>query len=72
MGKVLYGVDEFGEKLEGGVYITEQEMVKQRELSEKRRQYFKQMQQENILRIDFTEILGEFYFVNYRKLLKMT
>lgn len=72
MGKVLYGVDEFGEKLEGGVYITEQEMVKQRELSEKRRQYFRQMQQENILRIDFTEILGEFYFVNYRKLLKIT
>ena len=72
MPEVLYGVDKYGVKHEGGVYITEEEMVKQRELQEKRREYFKRMNQENVLHINFTEILGEFYFVNYRKLLQIT
>ena len=72
MPKVIYAVDEFGEKHEGGVYITPEEQTKQRELSEKRRQYFRHMQQQNNLNVKFTDILGEFYFVNYRKLLQIT
>lgn len=72
MPKVIYAVDEFGEKHEGGIYITPEEQVKQRELSEKRRQYFRHMQQQNNLNVKFTDILGEFYFVNYRKLLQIT
>lgn len=72
MPKVIYAVDEFGEKHEGGIYVTPEEQAKQRELSEKRRQYFRHMQQQNNLSVKFTDILGEFYFVNYRKLLQIT
>ena len=64
MPKVIYAVDEFGEKHEGGIYVTPEEQAKQRELSEKRRQYF-----QNRLQIGFEDIFGEFYFVNYRRLL---
>jgi hypothetical protein len=72
MPKIIYAVDEFGEKHEGGVYVTPEEQEKHRQLSEKRRQYFRQMQQQNTLQVNFTEVLGEFYFVNYKKLLALT
>ena len=72
MPKVIYAVDEFGEKHEGGIYVTPEEQEKHRQISEKRRQYFRRMQQQNTLQVNFTEIFGEFYFVNYRKLLQLT
>lgn len=72
MGEVLYAVNKFGEKLEGGLYITPEEQEKSRQLSEERRKYFKRMHEQNELQVNFTDILGEFYFVNYRRLLQIT
>lgn len=72
MPEVIYAVDKFGEIHEGGIYTTPEEQEKYRQLSEKRRQYFKKMHEQNNLQVNFTDILGEFYFVNYRKLLDLT
>lgn len=72
MGRIVYAVDEFGEKHEGGLYISPEEQQKEMELREQRRQYFARMEQQNMLRIGFEDILGEFYFINYRRLLQIT
>lgn len=72
MPNIIYAVDEFGEKHEGGTYITPEQAKREAEIREQRKQYFKRMEQEQVLKIGFEEILGEFYFVNYRKLLQMT
>ena len=69
MGKIVYAVDEFGEKHEGGIYITPEQAKQDEELKEKRRQYFRRMEEQNTLQIGFEDIFGEFYFVNYRRLL---
>ena len=71
MPKVLYAVDEFGVKHEGGNYITPEEDAKDQVIKEERKRYFERMKQQELLRIEFGEILGEFYFVNYRKLLEL-
>ena len=71
MPKVLYAVDEFGVKHEGGNYITPEEDAKDQAVKEERKRYFERMKQQELLRIEFGEILGEFYFVNYRKLLEL-
>lgn len=72
MSNIIYAVDEFGEKHEGGYYISPEQAKRETEIREQRKQYFKRMEQEQILKIGFEEILGEFYFVNYRKLLQIT
>ena len=72
MAEVLFAVTKFGEKLEGGQYTTPEESKKEALLKEQRKQYFKRMEQQQILRIEFEEVLGEFYFMNYRKLLQLT
>jgi hypothetical protein len=69
MGKVIYAVDEFGEIKEGGLYITPEEAKREEEIKQQRRDYFRRMEQQNTLRIGFEDIFGEFYFVNYRRLL---
>ena len=71
MSKVLYAVDEFGVKHEGGEYITSEEYERNEELRKQRKEYFERMDQQKFLKIEFTEILGEFYFLNYRKLLQI-
>ncbi len=68
---VIYAVTEDGEKLEGGNYITPEQARREEEIRAQRKAYFKRQEQSNILKINFTEILGEFYFVNYRKLLSV-
>lgn len=72
MAQVIYAVTEFGEKLEGGHYTTQEEAKKEALLREQRKQYFKRMDQERILKIEFEDVLGEFYFMNYKKLLDIT
>ena len=71
MGRILYAVDENGEILEGGSYITPEESERDEGIRKQRREYFERKKQEELIRIDFTEILGSFYFVNYRKLLQI-
>lgn len=68
---VIYAVTEFGEKVEGGYYITPDQIKQEEKLREERKQYFDRVKQKDVLKIEFTEILGSFYFVNYRKLLKL-
>lgn len=72
MPKIIYAVDEFGEKHEGGYYTSVEQAKREEEIREQRRNYFRKMEQEKVLRIGFEDILGEFYFVNYRKLLQLT
>ena len=71
MSKILYAVNEYGEIIEGGIYITPKESQRDEEIRKQRREYFERKKQEELLKIDFTEILGSFYFVNYKKLLKI-
>lgn len=66
---IIYAITSDGEKLEGGTYITPEQAQREEEIRAQRKAYFKRQEQSNVLRINFTEILGEFYFVNYRKLL---
>lgn len=68
--KIIYAVDEFGEKHEGGEYITPTQSKRDEEIRKQRKEYFERMKQQELIRIDFTEVLGEFYFLNYRKLLE--
>lgn len=69
LDNILYAVTEDGEKLEGGTYLTPEQSKREEEIKAQRREYFRRQDQANILRINFAEVLGEFYFVNYRKLL---
>lgn len=69
---IIYAVDEFGEKHEGGKYITQEQAERDEQIRNQRKQYFERMEQQNILKIGFEEVLGEFYFINYRKLLQLT
>lgn len=72
MTNVIYAVDEFGEKLEGGIYITKDQANKEAAIRKQRKDYFDRMRQQENLRIGFEDVLGEFYFINYRKLLQLT
>lgn len=72
MTNVIYAVDEFGEKLEGGTYITKDQANKEAAIRKQRKDYFDRMRQQENLRIGFEDVLGEFYFINYRKLLQLT
>ena len=72
MANVIYAVDEFGEKLEGGTYITKDQADKEAAIRKQRKDYFDRMRQQENLRIGFEDVLGEFYFINYRKLLQLT
>ena len=70
---VIYMVTEDGEKIEGGgVYLSPEQIEKEKEIRQQRKQYFEMMEQRRNLNINFEEILGEFYFVNYKKLLLLT
>lgn len=64
-------IDPYGEIHTNGVWLSEEKIVKEQELKEKRRKYFAYMEKKNDLFIQFNEVFGSFYFVNYVKLLPL-
>lgn len=64
-------IDPYGEIHTNGIWLTEEQIIKEQELKEKRRRYFEHMKKKDNLFIQFNEVLGSFYFVNYIKLLPL-
>ena len=64
-------IDKYGEIHTDGVWKSYEDMSKEQELKEKRRKYFNYMKEQNHLHIQFDMVFGEFYFINYIKLLSL-
>lgn len=54
---------------QSGVFVSNADLQKQNEEKERRKNYFDHQNQKGQLRLEVDNILGQFYFINYKRLL---